>query len=131
MINTQSQSKTEILAQFLGTIIEIDINDKECTVELIDLINESNPIECAEISFDNFPQNQLHLVSINNTFMWIIGNRTDKCGQIRRFSDIELKKDNDQQYWDPYLLALAKETGKKLYAKAQKNDRFSKKAEDK
>jgi hypothetical protein len=60
--------------------------------ELHDLTNESNPLEYAEVLLDEFNDYDVPLLLEGAVFYWSIGHLRRVNGQVKRFSEIRLRR---------------------------------------
>lgn len=88
----------EILQTWEGIITEV--NDESFCAELYDLINKNNPVELIEISIDEVPHHEHHLIANGAIFQWSIYYEERLNGQVVRVSEITLR----EEYWTQEML---------------------------
>ena len=72
--------------------IVIDVKDDCVECELHDLWKDDYPVEIAEIYLDEFSSFDRPLLQEGVVFYWSIGQETSITGQIRRFSELRVRR---------------------------------------
>lgn len=80
----------EILQQWEGVVSEI--TDESIWAELRDLTRQSPAIEVVELPLEEIPRADRPLLRIGGVFYWSIGYETSPGGQIRRVSEIRVRR---------------------------------------
>jgi hypothetical protein len=81
----------EMHQHYEGIVVEKQVGNN-FTAELSDLTNEENPKEVADISFEEISEDDHHLIRPGAVFYWSIGIERSKGGQVRRVSEIRLRR---------------------------------------
>lgn len=82
--------RIRVLQQWEGVVT--DITDDSFFAELQDLADECQPIEIVEIPIDEVPEDDRPLLVCGGIFYWSIGYETSAGGQLRRMSEIRLRR---------------------------------------
>jgi hypothetical protein len=80
----------EILQQWEGVVTELD--GDALWAEIMDLTNSENPTEIVEIPLEEIPVSDRSLLNSGTVFYWSIGYETSPGGQIRRVSEIRIRR---------------------------------------
>lgn len=82
--------KFNMLQQWEGTVT--DVEDGSFWATLHDLTDPSRPVESAEFPFSEVPDEDKPLVAAGGVFYWSIGYWRSDGGQIRRISEIRVRR---------------------------------------
>jgi hypothetical protein len=98
----------ELLQAFEATVLEVSADS--FWAELHDLSNPSNPPETVELPLSEISKPDQSLLQPGSIFYWSIGYETSPTGQIRRISEIRLRRTPEwsQQTLDSMLARAAK-----------------------
>lgn len=80
----------KLLQQWECVISRVHENSVEC--EMHDLTDESMPVEYAEVYIDEFHIFDRSLLCEGAVFYWSIGHETKRTGQIRRYSELRVRR---------------------------------------
>lgn len=84
------RDRIKLLQQWECVVSEVHADCVEC--EMHDLTDESKPVECAEIYLDEFNEFDRALLCEGTVFYWSIGHETKRTGQVRRYSDLRVRR---------------------------------------
>lgn len=100
----------EILQQWEGTVTSIE--QDAFWADLRDLTVPSNPTEIVELPIDEVAISDRLLLQPGSVFYWSVGYETSSGGQIRRVSEIRLRR---TPVWSRRALEAAKSLGQELF----------------
>lgn len=100
----------KVLQQFEGTVTQIT-QDGFCA-DLYDLTDVERPVEVAEIMLDEFSAEDRTLIDAGSIFYWIVGIETSPAGQIRRVSEMRLRRNPS---WSKRDINRVKAKGRELF----------------
>ncbi len=80
----------KLLQQWECVVSRVHDDCVEC--EMHDLTDESKPVECAEVYLDEFSNFDRGLLREGAVFYWSIGHETKKTGQVRRYSELRVRR---------------------------------------
>lgn len=112
-----SVRRFEVLQQWEGIIIEHD--SEVATVELADLTNPGERKEIAELSLCEFAVSDRSLLGSGCVFYWTIGYDTTPGGQVRRLSEIRVRR---TPRWTETEIENAKRKGQELFRQLTSNE---------
>ncbi len=72
--------------------IVLDVGDGVVSCEMLDLTDESNPSEFAEVYKTEFSEFDRQLLQEGSVFYWSVGQIRKPTGQIRRHSEIRVRR---------------------------------------
>ncbi len=85
-----SDRKVQLLQQWECVVLNVNSETVEC--EMHDLTNESLAVEFAEIYLDEFHRFDQPRLEEGAVFYWSIGRETSATGQVRRYSELRLRR---------------------------------------
>ena len=118
---TRKQAPTrrfEILQQWEGVVNEI--TDESIWAELRDLTRQSLAIEVVELLLEEIPRADRPLLKIGGVFYWSIGYETSPGGQIRRVSEIRVRR---TPQWSRHSVDSVRAKAKDLFQRLVANDK--------
>jgi hypothetical protein len=80
----------KLLQQWECVVLRVRDDLVEC--EMHDLTNDSEPVEYAEVYINEFSLFDKPLLCEGAVFYWSIGHETKQTGQIRRYSDLRVRR---------------------------------------
>lgn len=83
-------SRLKLLQQWECVVSRVRDDCVEC--EMHDLTDESMPVEQAEVYLEEFNHYDRPLLQEGAVFYWSIGHETYKTGQVRRYSDLRVRR---------------------------------------
>ena len=87
----------DMLQQWEGVVAEL--HPDEVVIELIDLRDRSAPREVATVSLQEFSPADTPLLTEGSVLYWSIGFETSRGGQIRRVSEIRVRRTPRWSKW--------------------------------
>ena len=72
--------------------IVLDVSDEVVSCEMLDLTDERNPSEFAEVYKTEFSEFDRQLLHEGSVFYWSVGHIRKPTGQIRRHSEIRVRR---------------------------------------
>jgi hypothetical protein len=87
---TLPKKRMLVLQQWEGVVTEVAADS--FFAELQDLGDSSQPIEIVEIPIDEVPKDDQSLLASGSIFYWSIGHETSAGGQLRRISEIRMRR---------------------------------------
>jgi hypothetical protein len=84
------RDRVKLLQQWECVILSVHDDCVEC--EMHDLTDDTQPVEWAEVFLDQFNHYDRTLLREGAVFYWSIGHETKKTGQVRRYSDIRVRR---------------------------------------
>lgn len=100
----------QILQQWEGVVTSVEADS--LWGDLQDLTDPSNPLEIAEIPLREFALSDRPLLEPGSVFYWSIGHETTLGGQIRRVSEIRVRR---TPVWSQQALDRVRSLGKQLH----------------
>lgn len=85
-----SNHRIKLLQQWECVVSRVNEDSVEC--EMHDLTDESMPVEYAEVYLDEFSVFDRSLLCEGAVFYWSIGHETKMTGQIRRYSELRVRR---------------------------------------
>jgi hypothetical protein len=85
-----ADNRIKLLQQWECVISRVKDDCVEC--EMHDLTNESLPVEFAEVYLDEFNHFDRALLQEGAVFYWSVGHETSKTGQVRRYSELRVRR---------------------------------------
>lgn len=85
-----SDKKIKLLQQWECVVLNVRKDYIEC--EMHDLTDNSQPPEYAEIDLDEFHHYDRPLLAEGAVFYWSVGRETRTTGNIRRYSDLRVRR---------------------------------------
>ncbi len=110
------QRRFDILQQWEGVVTDIDSD--AVWAELRDLTEFANPAEVAELPLIEFPKADQPLIKPGSVFYWSMGYETSPGGQIRRVSEIRLRRTPE---WSQHALDRMKAKARNLLVQYSSN----------
>lgn len=86
----KTRKRVKLLQQWECIVLGIQDDCVEC--EMHDLTDESQPVEFAEVYLDEFNVFDRDLLHEGSVFYWSIGHETSSVGQVRRYSDLRVRR---------------------------------------
>lgn len=86
----QTRRRVKLLQQWECVVVRVYDDIVEC--ELHDLTNESQPVEIAEVYLEEFNVFDRDLLQEGAVFYWSIGHETSEVGQVRRYSELRVRR---------------------------------------
>jgi hypothetical protein len=83
-------SRLKLLQQWECVVSHVRDDCVEC--EMYDLTDESMPMEQAELYLEEFNHYDRPLLQEGAVFYWSIGHETSRTGQVRRYSDLRVRR---------------------------------------
>lgn len=84
------QTRVKLLQQWECVITSVHEDCVEC--EMYDLRGAGQPVEYAEVYIDEFSHFDKPLLQEGAVFYWSIGHSTSKSGQVRRYSELRVRR---------------------------------------
>jgi hypothetical protein len=85
-----SDSRVKLLQQWECIVFCVHHGYVEC--EMHDLTDESKPVEQAELYLEEFSHYDRPLLQEGAVFYWSIGHETQRTGQVRRYSELRVRR---------------------------------------
>jgi len=104
------QRRFEVLQQWEGVVTRIE--GDAIWADIADLTDRSCPTEIVEIPFDEIPRPDHELIAPGCVFYWIIGYETSPGGQIRRVSEIRVRRTPE---WSRRSIDAIQTKGRELF----------------
>lgn len=87
---TLPKERVRVLQQWEGVVT--DVTNDSFFADLQDLSDSSQPLEVVEIPLEEVPEDDRPLLVEGAVFYWSIGHETSAGGQLRRMSEIRLRR---------------------------------------
>lgn len=111
------QRRFEIVQQWEGVVTDIEAD--AVFAELLDLTNPSHSREVVELPLIEISEADQRILRPGSVFYWAIGYERSVGGQIRRVSEIRLRR---TPIWSQHQIDSVKARAKKLYERYSGND---------
>lgn len=106
----------EMIQQFEGIVTEV--TEDSLMADIADLTDPSNPVEFVEIPFREITPEDLRLVVPGAVFYWSMGYETSSNGQVRRVSEIRVRRN---PIWSQRMVDDVSSAATKLFAQLDSN----------
>lgn len=87
---SNTSERLKLLQQWECVISKVHDEYVEC--EMHDLTDERGSVEYAEVYIDEFNEYDRELLQEGGVFYWSIGHSTARTGQVRRYSDLRVRR---------------------------------------
>lgn len=108
--NVSPPRRFKIVQQFEGVITSV--GEDALWADLEDITDKNRPLEVVEISHEEFSISDRELLEAGSVFYWTIGFETSPAGQVRRVSEMRVKRN---PAWSARDLEKARAKGDELF----------------